>query len=78
IKPEVEVTNLQTTAGIKSEIPEPMLPNVEEDGKLEAFKKQVIEKRKHSNTNLIGEDLEETALSGVITPEELRKIHTLQ
>ncbi|WP_431129985.1 conjugative transposon protein TraM [Flagellimonas flava] len=77
-KPEVEVTNLQTTAGINSEIPEPMLPNEEEDGKLEAFKKQLIEKRKHSNTNLIGEELEETAKSEVITPEEQRKIDSLQ
>lgn len=77
-QPEEEVTNLQTTVGINSEIPEPMLGQEEEDGKLEAFKKQLIEKRKFSNTNLIGEELEETAKNEVITPEEQRKIDSLQ
>tara|TARA_R110000764_G_scaffold122056_2_gene209651 strand:+ start:1541 stop:2656 length:1116 start_codon:yes stop_codon:yes gene_type:complete len=76
--PNEEVDNLQTTAGINSEIPDPMLDSKKEKNKLEAFRDHLLEKRKHSNTKVVGEELEERTRNEVISPEEQRKIDSLQ
>ncbi|MDE3744036.1 conjugative transposon protein TraM [Maribacter polysaccharolyticus] len=75
---EMANDDLQTTAGINSEIPNPMLEKKEPKNKLEAFRDELLEKRKYSRTMVIGEELEKKTKNEVISPEEQRKIDSLQ
>tara|TARA_R110000744_G_scaffold237369_4_gene354833 strand:+ start:37455 stop:38573 length:1119 start_codon:yes stop_codon:yes gene_type:complete len=76
--PKDEGKAMTVTAGINSEIPEPMLENKKEKSKLEAFRDDLLEKRKHSNTRVVGEEEDQKVISEVISPEEQRKIDSLQ